>query len=109
MTATAVNLQVRLRTRPLRNLPVGRALRERILPALDAAGIAKPAVAGAGGTIGASIPTPSTSPPAPACAPGPVRPWLTMSSPPLGAREDRAEVAVDTRQRLDRISLSTNR
>jgi small conductance mechanosensitive channel len=47
MTATAVNLQVRVRTRPMRGLPVGRALRERILAALDAAGIARPAVAGA--------------------------------------------------------------
>ncbi len=48
MTATAVNLQVRQRTKPLRNLAVGRALRERVLTALDAAGIARPAVAGPG-------------------------------------------------------------
>ena len=52
MTSTAVNLQVRQRTRPLRNLPVSRALRERVLPALDAAGIARPSVGGAGGHSG---------------------------------------------------------
>jgi len=49
MTATAVTLQVRQRTRPLRNLPVSRALRERVLPALDAAGIPRPASGGPGG------------------------------------------------------------
>ena len=50
MTATAVNLQVRQRTRPLRGLPVSRALRERVLQALDEAGVARPAVSGAGGS-----------------------------------------------------------
>ena len=64
MTATAVNLQVRQRTRPLRNLPVGRALRERVLPALDAAGIARPAVAGAGSAASTRIDPEITDPPA---------------------------------------------
>ncbi|HYN75322.1 MAG TPA: mechanosensitive ion channel family protein [Candidatus Limnocylindria bacterium] len=50
MTATAVHLQVRQRTRPLRGLPVSRALRERVLQALDEAGVGRPAVSGAGGS-----------------------------------------------------------
>ncbi len=49
MTATAVNMQVRVRTRALRHWAVGRALRERVLTSLDAAGIERPAVAGSRG------------------------------------------------------------
>ncbi len=46
MTSTAINLQVRQKTKPQIHLALGRALRAEILTALDDASIARPAVAG---------------------------------------------------------------